>query len=192
VIQLVFFLFIGAALLSSLFLMARRRTRPEGNSQVLVEARQALNSLQTGLLPRNLVARIFAKEDSEYVASLAQKGIVELFTAERKKVAIAWVDQVQAQVLTLKRFHLRAARFYNKLSVRTELEVAWKFAALLTTCRALRVLLYVGGPYAAPRVVGLTASVATRVCEISEQSLTFLNPVQIRPMASNSAGTLGA
>ena len=187
-IQLIFFLFVGALLLSSLFFLARRGSRAEGNAQVLVEARQALNALQVGLLPHELVGRIFADDDREYVASAAPGPVYELFLNERKKVALSWVKQVRAQVLSLQRFHLGAARFYTRLSLRTEIEFACHFTALLIVCRALQCLVYVAGPFAAPRMVGTTAAVAARVCEISEKSLAFMNPVQFGPLANRSIG----
>ncbi|MGD1210212.1 MAG: hypothetical protein ABR973_02490 [Candidatus Acidiferrales bacterium] len=187
-IQLIFFLLVGALLLSSLFFLARRGSRAEGNARVLVEARQALNALQVGLLPRELVARIFANDDREYVASAAPGPLYELFLNERKKVALSWVNQVHTQVLSLKRFHLGAARFYTRLSLRTEIELAWHFAALLIACRAVQLVVYLGGPFAAPRMVGTTATVAAKVCEISEKSLAFLNPVQFGPVADRSVG----
>jgi hypothetical protein len=192
VIQLLFFLFIGAALLSSLFLLGRRGSRAEGDSQVLVEARQALTVLQLNLLPRDLVARIFAKDDFDYVNSVGCKPVNALFSVERRKIALSWVSQVRAHVLVLRGFHLGAARFYSRLSLRTEIGVAWHFMTLLLACRALQALLYAGGPNAAPRVVGATVAVAGRVCAASEKSLAFLNPVQIAPLQSSSAGALGS
>jgi hypothetical protein len=188
VIQLILFLFIGALLLSSVFLLARRGSRAEGNAQVLVEARQALNALQVGLLPRELVGRIFADDDREYVASAAPGPLYQLFLNERKKVALSWVNQVRAQVLSLQRFHLGEARFYTRLSLRAEIELACGFMELRVACRALQCLVYLAGPFAAPRMVGATATVAARVCEISEKSLAFLNPVQFRPLADRSVG----
>jgi hypothetical protein len=35
-------------------------------------------------------------------------------------------------------------------------------------------------------MVGATASAAAKICTISEQSLAFLNPVQLKPYASGS------
>ena len=188
-IQLIFFLFIGALVLSSVFFLVRRSSRAEGNAQVLVEARQALNALQVSLLPHELVERIFAPDDLAYVVSTAPKPVYDLFVGERKKVALSWINRVRAQVVSLKRFHLGAARFYTRLSLRTEIEVAWHFTTLLAACRALQCLVYVAGPFAAPRMVGMTAAVAARVCDISEESLAFLNPVQFGPLASRSIGS---
>lgn len=187
-IQLLFFLFIGAALLSSLLFLARRgNPRAEGDSGALLEARRALDALQGGLLPEELVQRIFAKDDLDYLVSVsAPKSVRDLFVAERKKIALSWIGQVRSQISSLKRFHVGAARSYAQLGLRTELELACHFAALLMACRALGFAVYVGGPYMAPRMVGATATAAARICTISEQSLGFLNPVQLKPFANDS------
>ncbi len=175
-IQLISFLVIGALLLVSLYSFARSSNRAEGGSGAMVQAKHALNALQAGLLPPELVGRIFSREDLEYVESETSEEIRELFMEERKKVALFWVSRVRKQVLSLKRFHLGSARFYARLSLRTELALAVDFATLLFACRALQVFLYLRGPYAAPGIVGSTAATAARVCKVSEKSLSFLTP----------------
>jgi hypothetical protein len=187
-IQLILFSLIGALLVFALFFAMRRGPRTEGSSTALVGARQALNSLQAGLLPPELVERIFAPEDYEFVASQAPKDVRDLFCAERKKVAIMWVDQVRQQIRSLMRFHLGSARFHAGLSLQTEIGLAVDFTGLLIACRALQVLLYLRGAYSAPRMVGATAATATRVCRISEESLAFLNAASIGGLDDRSAG----
>jgi hypothetical protein len=186
VIQLLFFLLIGAALLSSLVFLGRRGApRAEGDSRFLLEARKALDALEGGLLPQDLVHRIFAKDDLNYISSAAPKQVRDLFLAERKKIAIAWIDQVRCQVSSLKRFHVGAARSYAQMGLGAELELACHFAALLVACRALRLAISVGGPYVAPRMVGATAAAAAEICAISERSLAFLNPVFTNSLLSS-------
>jgi hypothetical protein len=180
VIQLISFLGIGALLLVSLYFFARGSNRAEGGSGAMVEARQALNALQGGLLPPELVGRIFDRQDLEYVEAKTSKEIRELFIEERKKIALFWVSRVRMQVLSLKRFHLGSARFYAQLSLRTELQLGLDFARLLLACRALQFFLYVRGPYAVPAIVGATAATASRVCKVSEKSLSFLTPAFAR------------
>jgi len=188
-ILLIFFLFIGASLFSSLFFLGRRNPRrPEGISGTLVEASQALSTLKLGLLPRELVARIFAKGDFEYVASSAPRSVQEFFLDERKRVALCWVNQVRTQILSLRRFHRGSARAYARLSVKTELNLALSFASLLLACRALQVVLYARGPYAAPRMIGAMAGTAARVCRISEESLAFLNSARMAPLSDRPTG----
>lgn len=178
-IQLILFLLIGALLFLSLIFLVWRSPRAEKGSTALVEARQALVALQTGLLPMELIDRIFAREDLEYVRSHAPALVCAMFLDERKSLALAWAAQVRKQVLNLMRFHLGSARFYARLSFRTELALAVQFGALLLACRALQMVLYVGGPYAAPRIVGATVATAAQVCSISGQSLAFLNSAQL-------------
>lgn len=187
-IQLIFFLSIGALLFLCLFLLARRNPRPEGSSGALIEARQALTALQTGLLPIELVQRIFTQEDWEYIRSEAPKAVREIFMEERKKVALFWIEQVRTQIRSLRRFHRGAARSYARLNPRLEMELALWFAGLTGACSLLQVLVYLGGPYAAPGMVGAMANAASRACKISERSLAFLNAAQLGILSGPSAG----
>ncbi len=187
-IQLIFFLSIGALLFASLFFLARRKPPAEGSSGALIEARQALTVLQGGLLPVGLVRRMFAQEDWEYIRSEAPAAVRELFLEERKKTALLWVDQVRTQIRSLRQFHRGAARSYARLNPRLEMELALSFAGLVFACRVLQVVVYVGGPYAAPRLVSAMASGASRACKVSEQSLAFLNAAQLGVLSGPSAG----
>jgi hypothetical protein len=187
-IQLILFLLVGALLLVSLLLFARRSPGVEGASEVLVEAQQALRTLQRGLLPPAIVARIFARDDLEYLRRTVPQGIQELFGCERRRIALAWVRHVRAQVLSLQRFHRGTARFYSQLNMRTELELALDFVTLLITCRTLQAMFYLRGPYAAPRMVEATAAVAGRICAISEKTLAFLAPPRLTTFDNQSIG----
>ncbi len=174
-IQLIVFLLLGVMLFASLIAMARRRPRAEGGAQAMVEARQALSELQAALLRVELVERIFAPEDLDYVISHAPPPVHKLFRNERQKIALSWARQVRAALLRLRRFYLGKARLYAGLEFRTEMELALDFALLLIACRALELVLYWRGPYAAGRMVRATTLAATRICAITEQALAFLN-----------------
>ncbi len=174
-IQLILFLGIGALLLTFLLLLARRNPRPEGGAEALVEARQTLTQLKTGLLPPQLVDRFFAEGDFEYVAFVAPGPVNALFRRERKKIALAWIDQVRRHIRSLRRFHLGAARFYARMGFRSEVALAMDFTNLLIACRALQVLVYFGGPRVAPRMIGTTVAAGTRICQVYEEALAFLS-----------------
>jgi hypothetical protein len=193
VISLLFFVLIGLGLIALLYFFARSHgTRAEGSAETFIEARQALQALQMGLLPPEFVERIFAKDDREYVAASAPMEIQNLFLQERKRIALMWVSKVRSHILDLRRFHLGRSRFHARLNLASEIGLAMDFAALLLACRSLQVLLYLRGPYAAPGIVGTTATIATRLCEISEKSLAFLKPSKLGAIASGSAPTDGA
>lgn len=186
-IQLILFLFVAAVLLASLLLLARRSSRPEGGAGALVEARQALTCLQTGLLQPEIVSRFFAAEDFEFVASAGAPEVYALFCRERQKIVLTWLAQVRAQVQALRRFHLGAARFYARLSFHSEAALAIDFARLLITCRALQVLVYLGGPRIAPKTIGAAAAAGLRICGAYQDALAFLSappPVADRSIAS--------
>jgi hypothetical protein len=170
-------------LFSSLFVLARRNARPEGSSAALVEAKQALRTLQAGLLPQHFVQRVFAEQDWDYVRSETPRSIHELFMDERKTIALLWLTQVGKQIRSLQRFHRGAARHYAQLNPRVEVELALSFAALTSACKALQMLVYIAGPYAAPRMVGAVANATARACKVSEQSMGFLDTVRLSALS---------
>jgi hypothetical protein len=184
VIQLILFLGVGALLLISLFLLARRGPQAEGGAEALLEARKALSSLQGELLPTELVSRIFALDDLDYVTSSTSEDVRALFLAERQRIARSWVKQLRRQIVRLRNFHLGSARLYARLNFRTELTLAMEFAILLFACGALDLALRIRGPYGAQRIVDTTTAAAARVCEISEKSLGFLRPGSASPFGN--------
>src|ERR1700683_1286281 len=185
-IQLAFSLLVGFALLVILYFFVRGgKVSAEGSAQQLREARQTLNSLQFGLLPNDLVQRIFATDDLEYVRRAAPPQVQSLFLSERKDISLAWVRRVREAILSLMRFHRGHARLYAQLSLSTELLLAINFGRLLMVCRLLEIALFVRGPYAAPGMVRTVAATAGTVCTISEKSLVFLKVNQIDPLKND-------
>jgi hypothetical protein len=178
VIHLILFLLLGAGLLFLLFLIARRARPVAGSAQSLREARQALSALQEWALPSVVLERVFAKQDTAYIMSSTPPDVQRLFMQERSKVAFLWVSQVHKSVGLLKNFHLSQARFYERLSFGTEIELGFSFVTLLFACRVLQVALYAGGSRAAPWMMGKTAEAVTRLCQVSEKSLAFLSPAR--------------
>ena len=187
-IQLVISLLVGLVLAVSLYFFVRRsKPSAEGSAQQLREARQTLDSLQFGLLPKDLVERLFAREDLEYVISAAPPDVQALFLMDRKNIALGWVRRVRSAVLDLMRFHRGNARLHARLSFSMESRLALNFAGLLTACRLLQIAFYLRGPYAAPGMVRTAAAAAGKVCSISENSLAFLNVQGIDPNKNDPA-----
>lgn len=190
-IQLVLFVAVGVGFLFILYIFARGR-RLEGSGKSVLKARHALIALQDGLLPSEIVERIFAKADYEYVIAANDACVRELFLGERREIALSWVKQVQQQVLSLKEFHSGSARFYSRLSLQAETRLALEFFTLLCTCRALQITLSLRGPYAAPGMVGRAVATAARVCDASEKTMSFLKTAQIDAFGEDSARDLTA
>jgi hypothetical protein len=188
-IALLLYLLVGLGLLVFLWLLARRKGAPvEGCGRQFVEARQALRTLQEGLLPDNLIQRIFDPDDFRYVMASSPADIGELFLRERKRISLMWVRRVRCEIRNLMQFHLDYSRLHAKLSLLTEIRLGLDFAVLLLACRALRILLYLRGPYGARAVVGVMTAAAGRVCAASEKSLAFLNPPALEAFRRDSAG----
>jgi len=188
-LSLLLYLALGVGLLVFLWALARRKGAPvEGCGQQFVEARQALRTLQFGLLPENLIERIFDPEDLRYVTEASPGEIRDLFLQERTRISLMWVRRVRSEIRNLMHFHLAYSRLHAKLSLLTEIRLALDFALLLMACRALRILLYWRGPYGARAVVGVLTAAAARVCAASEKSLAFLNPPALESFRRDSAG----
>ena len=90
---------IGLGLLIFLLLVWRRSqsVSPEGSGQKLIDARHALQRLQTGLLPAEFVGRLFNHEDWDYVKSSAPTDVQKQFLRERKRISISWVRRVRTE-----------------------------------------------------------------------------------------------
>ncbi len=189
-IALILSLLVGGGLLGILVLLARRANPPvEGSAQNLVEARQTLDMVQLGLLPRDLVERIFATRDLEYVTRVAPPGVQRAFLRERKRIAIAWVGRLRSSFVRLMRLHRTQARVYPHLSLRKEIALGLNFVALLATCSVLQIVFRLRGPYAAPRMLETATAAAARVCMISEESLAFLKTEPLRPLDDPARGS---
>ena len=173
-IQLVLFLVLAVLLLLALFFFARPPAQSEAGATALIDASRALNSLQMELLPPEMVTRIFAREDLDYINSSASEEIRRIFLAEREQIALSWVRYLRRNILSLRRFHLGSARLYAGLNFRSEVMLAVDFAYLLFACRVLEIALWMRGPYGATRIVRATTAGAARVCQISERSLGML------------------
>jgi len=187
-IGLLLYLALGAGLMVFLWALARRKGAPvEGCGKQFVEARQALRTLQFGLLPENLIKRIFDTEDFRYVKAASPGEIGELFLQERTRISLMWVRRVRSEIRNLMHFHLAYSRLHARLSLLTEIRLALDFAFLLLACRALRILLYLRGPYGARAVVHMLTAAAGRVCVASEKSLAFLNSPGLESFRRDSA-----
>lgn len=179
-IQLILFLLIGAGLLLVLFALSRRAVPAERSATTLLEARQALDALQGMLPPSGALGRFLAEGDLAYITSCTPPNIQQLFMRERRRLAIFWAGQVHHSVRALRSFHLGQARFYAKLSLATEMELALSFTALLLICRALQIALYLGGLSPARPMLGRTARLVAKLCVVSATSFAFLESARGR------------
>ncbi|HWF37410.1 MAG TPA: hypothetical protein VG322_02760 [Candidatus Acidoferrales bacterium] len=188
--ELFLFVIFAVVFLASIYLFVRPRARVEGSALDVLRAREDLSVLQSGLLPAEIVERIFAKADYEFLLAESTKEVQELFLAERKRLALLWAGYLLQRIRNLQQFHLGSARFYSRLRLGTEIRLASEFFSLLWFCRALQFVIYLRGPYAAPRMAGRVAAAAATVCATSEEVMNFLKPAQAGGLAKESARKL--
>lgn len=175
-IALLFYIGAAVCLFVLMFALARPQRAPvEGIAHQFVEARSSLQTLQQGLLPADLLNRIFDRRDLDYIDGQAAPEIRQLFLSQRKAISLMWVRRVRSEILSLMHFHRSHSRFHTNISLLTEMRLALDFAGLLFVCRILETIFSLRGPYAAPRLVQSVASAASRLCAASEKSLAFLN-----------------
>lgn len=175
--QLVIFIAVAVGLLVLLVVTMRRQpARAAGSAGELVTAKKTLESLQSGLLPPELVEQVFGDRDLAYVETTGSRAIRDLFLSERKRLVLTWIRQVRKQVRALKDFHVSRSRMFTHMSWWKEFSLAVDFASLEIRCEILHFLLQWRGAYAAPNFARRTAAAAGRVCSALDQSLAFLTP----------------
>ena len=72
-VQLIFSLLMGLALLAALYVLVFPSPRARRGGEAIIGARQALTTLQLDLLPPEFVSRLFSAEDFDYVAAASSE-----------------------------------------------------------------------------------------------------------------------
>jgi hypothetical protein len=169
------FLTVGSLLLVVLFLFLRRTVSAQRKLENLSDAHEALNELQSELLPDWFVDRLFSKEDLDFVHAQASSHIPVLFHRERRMVALSWLKQTQEHVARLMDFHLRMARQRPDLKPIVELKLTFEYAQFQLLCKLLAGLIRMVGPMRVRSVAGYAVNIATHLGAVSEKALADLN-----------------
>jgi hypothetical protein len=179
---LLFFIFIGLSLLAILYWLISRplATSPEGSAQSLQTAHGNLLRLQHSLLSTRTVEAIFSESDLNYVQQSCSPEILQLLLFERRRIALLWVSEIRAQIISLSRFHRAQSGFYSDLSFAAEFSLVRGFWTLLLACRGLQLLIYFRGPFAARAIAIRTIATAWRLCDLAGQPIAFLNTYSAR------------
>lgn len=167
--QMIIPLIIGALLLGLMFYWFLQGD--QSRKVDVSEARDALGSLQSKFLPVSLVDRILDYNDFAFVREQKEPRILHLLETERKAIAMHWLRHTRRQVTLLMSFYVKSARHNARLAASLECKLAFNYFAFLTACDALQGLIWLRGPFHAPRVARRTTIVATRFCEVSEKIL---------------------
>jgi hypothetical protein len=176
------FLTIGSLLLVALFVLLRRSGSSENKISGPTQAYEALDALQSELLPDWFVDRLFSKEDREFARNQEAPEILHLFENERKSVALSWLKQTQDYVAQLMDFHVRLSRQRPDLRPSTEIKLTLEYAQFQFLCKLLAAMIRIVGPVHVRTFAEHAAGMATRLGEASEKVLASLDenvPVKV-------------
>lgn len=107
---------VGNVLLGVLLLFWLLKNAHSGNPQLRAasDPHQALEWLQHDLLTPEIIARIFAFDDWDFVRSNSTPTVQHSFRRERTQTAVLWLRQTQKQVTQLMTFQRAfASRSHN-------------------------------------------------------------------------------
>lgn len=142
-------LFLGVALaLLVLLLLWLRQPGMGTRDQDLTAVREGLAALNMGAAPRDLVARIFAQEDLDYVRRNTPGDVLPLFLSERRKLAILWLRSTKLRVQEVMVLYRRAVRGSNSLRAVVEVRPAVNYALFLLSFELMRGVVWMLGPFA--------------------------------------------
>ena len=177
--ELIIFLVVGLALVVVLLICVRRGVETAASRREFPEARKALLALQLELPPRDLMDRIFASQDWDFVLSLSLPRIQRIFLRERKTVALSWLRHTRMKARRLMDFHLKAVRRNIAVSRAVEFELAINYILFLVICRILLGLIWLHGPFGTRRLVGYAASMGEHLALTFGSLLARLDPVYL-------------
>jgi hypothetical protein len=173
--QLLPFMAPAFALLLLLLLLRKRPSAPLAARPFPAEP---LDAFSLELPPRELMERVCARQDFEFVSANAPRQVRRAFQRERRSMAIAWVRQASRQAQRWMAFYSKTVRHSASLSPSMELKLALQFAAFHLTCFALMTAIWLGGPVRARILISHALGLSERLALEFDRVLAGVNPVR--------------
>jgi hypothetical protein len=136
-------------------------------------AREEETSLPVGWDPltSELSAKMFDREDSDFVASESSRQMARSFRRQRAALALDWLVEVRKYVRLLMRAHRRAARSNPDLKPADELRLGSGFLLFEVTTGILYLVIWAIGPTHAAALVGYSLQLAGQLGKMAEAIL---------------------
>jgi hypothetical protein len=96
--------------------------------------------------PAEYVSKIFSRDDWEFVAAMKSPALERFFRAERKSLALLWVQQTSAEIQKIMRQHAQVSRRSEDLDFATEMKLFSRYAELRMICGILVLSIELAGP----------------------------------------------
>jgi len=143
---------------------------------------QVLIQLNLALPSAEVVQRIFAPEDSDFISREGNRRLDRLFLEERKRLALAWMRRTREVLRGLMSLHLKVVRQNAGSSMATEIRLGANYLFFVLTYELLMILILMRGPFGARRVIGLASRLADRAGSSSTRLLGSLDPIVLGKM----------
>lgn len=121
--------------------------------------------------PAEYVSKIFSRADWEFVAAMKSPSLEAFFRAERKSLALLWVQQTTAGIQGIMRQHAEMSRRSEDLDFTTEMRLFLRYAELRLICGILLVSIEMAGPLWL-RGLALRASRLSQRIEQAQEALS--------------------
>jgi hypothetical protein len=127
-------------------LLAMRREKAEG--QAGSEANDRTRSKCREYLQHpELVARIFSREDREFICLTRSPRLLRIYKEERRNVALHWVQRTSRDIRGIMWTHRLISRQSHNLDVATETKLLFQYLELRVICALLVFLIRISGPH---------------------------------------------
>jgi hypothetical protein len=148
-----FFLLAAVAVWTSVYFLRAKGVSAAGDDAQA--ARPAVQSLihEAGDLPF-LWDAIFSEADWRFILNERSPLLTELFTEERRALAVQWLNDRAARIRAVRAKHLENSRYSQDLNVLAELKLLALFQYLIVLCGCMSLVVRVAEP-TAPRKLAL-------------------------------------
>lgn len=151
-------LLIGGAAISFILLKHSARRNSGGGLYWTQEDEPKVDSTTL-----EIPAKIFSREDSDFVASETSAGFARKFRDERAIIALCWVRRVRCEVSILIHYHRRRARENPDAKPIDELKLALDFLLFELTSGILCCFIWLFGPVHAATLLAWSMDLPKRL-----------------------------
>lgn len=187
-IEFVFFLSIGIAILVLLVLLVQDRAPSRRDGVPLAELQDTLATLELKMPSPTLAKRIFALEDWDFVSRRTSPAVQRLFSEERKTLALSWLRNTRHTVGKLMDFHRRRVRGNAALNPLREVGLGLNYFFFLLVCNVLLGMIWAVGPFRARAMALFAADRAEQIAYVFGGLVSRLGPAFLHNLKGSGLG----
>jgi len=175
---------IGTLLLLLLLLVRRKAALGTRELPPQWDSQRQEQQIQLEAYPPEMAARVFSRKDREFVAGLENPMLKELFRAERKSLALLWVQQTSQAIQKIMREHTELTRRSADLEFTTEMKLFFRYAELRLLCGFLLISIDLAGPFWWGGLASYAGKLSQRLGQANDALIAATEPGEIRRINS--------